>query len=86
MPDIEAFVIDGIKMWFWSDDHDPPHFHAKKSGGEWAVRVFFLLDPAEMIEVISKKGPSGKVLKQLRTLAEEHRVALLEQCERNRGH
>ena len=22
-------IIDGIKIWFYNDDHPPPHFHAE---------------------------------------------------------
>ncbi len=50
MATVEAFQIEGLKLWFWSNDHEPPLFHAKRAG-EWEVKVHFLLEPAEMIEV-----------------------------------
>ena len=79
MATVAAFEIDGLKLWFWSDDHDPPHFHAKRSG-EWEVKVHFLNDPSEMIEEEwAVKKPSGKKLKKLKTLAETHRAELLEE-------
>ncbi|MGO8751006.1 MAG: DUF4160 domain-containing protein [Thermoguttaceae bacterium] len=85
MATVRAFRIDGLKLWFWSDDHEPPHFHAKKSG-EWEVKIHFLLRPDEMIEVKwAEKRPSASFLKQLRTLASEQRTALLEEWERLRG-
>jgi len=76
---VRAFEIEGVKIWFWSDDHDPPHFHAKKSG-EWEMKVHFLLDRSAMIEVewIETK-PSGRAVRNLGALAEQHRVELLEQ-------
>lgn len=81
MPTIKAFNIDGLKLWFWSDDHDPPHFHAKRSG-EWEVKVQFLLDSSEMIvEVWANKKPSRKTLREITSLAEAHRAKLLEQWE-----
>lgn len=58
----------------------PTIFHAKRSG-EWEVKVKFMLAQSEMIEVRSwsKKTPPKKVLKELTSLAEKHRVALLKQ-------
>lgn len=41
MARVRAFEIDGLVLWFFSYDHDPPHFHAKRAG-EWEVRVYFL--------------------------------------------
>ena len=85
MATVAAFQVDGVKLWFWSEDHDPPHFHAKRAG-EWEVKVHFLSDPAEMIELEwNAKQPSGKKLKQLTTLAEEHRAELLAQWEEIQG-
>ena len=82
MTTIRLFRIAGVKLWFWSADHNPPNFHAKRQG-EWEVRVHFLLDPDEMIETIwENKHPSPRVLKKLVRLAEKHRVQLLEEWER----
>lgn len=36
MPKVACFKIPGLSCWFWSNDHDPPHFHAKKEG-EWEI-------------------------------------------------
>ncbi len=85
MATVNAFHISSLKLWFWSLDHDPPHFHAKKSG-EWEVKVLFLLDRTEMVEVKwAKKQPSASLLKQLCNLAEKHRIALLAEWESLRG-
>ena len=82
---VRAFQIAGLKLWFWSNDHEPPHFHAKRSG-EWEVKVHFLLEPAEMIEIVwADKRPSSKALKNLTSHAEEHRAELLAQWEEIQG-
>ena len=62
MPKVECFEIPGLTCWFWSNDHNPPHFHAKKNG-EWELRVRFLED--EMFEVVWGEAPKAKVLRQL---------------------
>jgi hypothetical protein len=81
MANVTAFQMDGLKIWFYSDDHTPAHFHVKKSG-EWEMRVFFMLDKDEMIQVKwSDKKLSRKIQKEICGLAEEHRVDLLIQWE-----
>ena len=76
---VRAFEIEGLRLWFPSNDHEPPHFHAKRSG-EWEVRVRFLLNAAEMLEIKWQKRPiSAAHRKVLVAGAENHRVELLEQ-------
>ena len=41
MAKLECFAIPGIELWFFSQDHSPPHFHAKRKG-QWEVQVYFL--------------------------------------------
>jgi hypothetical protein len=86
MATVRAFQSPGLKLWFYSNDHEPPHFHAKRSG-EWEVKVRFLLPTGQMIEVkwSTKGGPTAKTLKKLCRLAEQHRPALLEQWEEIHG-
>ena len=81
MVKVAAFQIDGVTLWFWSDDHEPPHFNAKRNG-EWEVEVHFMRAPNEMIEVkwITRKM-RGNLRRELCRLAEEHRLALLQQWE-----
>lgn len=31
------FVIDGVRIMIFADDHNPPHFHARF--GEWAMQA-----------------------------------------------
>ena len=81
MATVAAFLLPGVTLWFWSNDHEPPHFHAKRRG-EWEVKVNFLLDEAAMIEIVwSQTRPPRKLLRKLAALAAEHRVALFEQWE-----
>jgi Domain of unknown function (DUF4160) len=76
---VQAFQIAGLKIWFWSNDHEPPHFHAMRRG-DWEVKVHFLFDASAMVELVwAEKPPSKKVLRELTTLAERHRVELLQQ-------
>ena len=56
MAKMECFAIAGTKTWFFSNDHLPPHFHAKRKG-RWEVRVYFLESPtSEMFQVVWLKG------------------------------
>ncbi len=85
MGTVQAFTVDGVRMWFWSNDHDPPHFHIKRRG-EWEARVFFLDNRAEMIEFVwRRKAPSRKSINQLYALVEQHRTELLMQWEKTHG-
>ena len=73
---VRAFSVPGLKLWFYSNDHEPPHFHAKRTG-EWEVKVHFLEDIDRMIELSWQLSPpAAKVLKNLAELAAEHRAAL----------
>jgi hypothetical protein len=83
VPKVDALTVAGLELWFNSNDHRPPHFHAEKSG-EWAVRIKFLESPDEMVEVIysaKRNRPSRSDLKELTELAAANRVALLEEWE-----
>ena len=82
---VKAFQVPGLRMWFWSNDHEPPHFHAKRQG-EWEVKVHFLLTPGDMIELAwADTAPPRDALKELRRLAERHRFALLVEWEQVHG-
>ncbi len=80
---VTAFQIPGLKIWFWSNDHEPPHFHVKRRG-EWEVKVTFMLAPSEMIEVLGSVKPSQRQLKALTELAVAYRLELLEQWQQIR--
>jgi hypothetical protein len=80
---VDCISVAGLELWFNSDDHLPPHFHAEKPG-EWEVRVFFLQDREDMFEVKwtkKKDRPSMADLKMLAKHAERNRTALLTECQ-----
>jgi hypothetical protein len=87
MGEVGCFHIEGIKCWFYSQDHRPPHFHAKRRG-EWCFRVWFLEKQTAMLE--RRPGPKGRVStedrKILQRMATEHRDELLLEWERKVKH
>ncbi|MEY4582270.1 MAG: hypothetical protein RL701_6973 [Pseudomonadota bacterium] len=83
MPRVVCVSVNGIELWFNSNDHLPPHFHAELSG-DWHVKVHFMRDRSEMIEVVytsRPRQPRGRDLKELLQQAEAHRVPLLREFE-----
>jgi len=70
-------------LWFNSNDHLPPHFHAERAG-DWQVKVYFMRTKAEMVEVVyatRAKHPTQRELRDLLVQSETHRVALLKEFE-----
>jgi len=55
MAELKCFSISGMKLWFYSNDHEPPHFHAKRKG-EWELRAKFLEEGESMFEVVWRKS------------------------------
>lgn len=40
---MEEITDESEIKYFWNtSDHHPPHFHAKHTGGDWEIRVYFL--------------------------------------------
>ena len=80
---VECFTITGVECWFWSQDHRPPHFHAKKAG-QWHYRVWFMNKEGCMLE--RAEGPKGRISASDRKLLQEaavrHRAKLLRQWEK----
>lgn len=68
MAKLSSFSIAGVEMWFWSRDHNPPHFHAKVHGA-WEVQVYFLEEP---------EGAMFRFKWQKRPFLSRHRKALAE--------
>ena len=82
MGKIDCFRIEGIDCWFWSSDHRPPHFNARRKG-QWEVRVFFMNKKSEMIEQGIRSGRISKAhRKMLSDMAEQHREELLKEWEK----
>jgi Domain of unknown function (DUF4160) len=80
MAKVRCFEIPGLYCWFWSDDHDPPHFHVKRRG-EWELKVNFLEDPDTMFELKWGDPPKAKMLKTIASKAVANRGALLVEWE-----
>lgn len=88
MAKVAAFELDGLDLWFNSNDHLPPHFHAEKPS-EWQVVVRFLRDGDDMFDVVWPKNPKKKgggprkaELQRIAGATVAHRAALFEQWER----
>jgi hypothetical protein len=78
---VDCFSLSGLYIWFNSNDRLPPHFHAEKVTS-WEVRIFFLRDPDEMIELAwGRKEPTSAERKRIVKAAEEHREQLLGEWE-----
>ena len=80
MGKVNAFVVAGLELWFNSEDHGPPHFHARRPG-EWEIRVFFLSSVKGRLEYERKWGsePRAKSLRAIEQGVVEQRVRLLEE-------
>jgi hypothetical protein len=78
MARVRAFSVGGVEMWFYSGDHLPPHFHARRAG-EWEVRVFLQEHPSRMIEVVRPPNArlKGRDRRALIEGVQDHRVELL---------
>jgi Domain of unknown function (DUF4160) len=80
MPKVGCFTIPGLMCWFWSNDHDPLHFHVKRDG-EWELKVKFAEGEAQMFELEWGDPPKSKVLREIAKNVEENRVQLLAEWE-----
>ncbi len=82
MPKVACFEIAGLSCWFWSNDHDPPHFHAKWAG-QWELRVKFAEGETQMFELVWGEEPKRKVLRQIVKAVKANRAKLLAEWEAN---
>lgn len=83
MGQVTAFRLAGLDLWFNSNDHRPPHFHAEKPG-DWEVVVRFLRGRLDMFQIVwtKRKGSPGQAeLRLIAAAVEEHREALLAEWE-----
>ncbi len=85
MGKIDAFNINGLEIYFRSNDHPPPHFHVRRAG-EWEIRVFIVSTSEAHLDydvVWPKrlKGVTSKTRKELRKSVTQHKAALLEEWE-----
>jgi Domain of unknown function (DUF4160) len=56
MAQVRAFQVPGIRLLIPSGDHQPPHIHASKRGGDWAAKVYINAGRGQMIELIRPPG------------------------------
>jgi hypothetical protein len=82
MAKVRCISIDGIEMWFYSGDHQPPHFHARRLG-DWEVRVYITAAEDEMLELVRPPDAliKGKDRKALINGVLFHRSELLAEWE-----
>lgn len=81
MPKVACFAVAGVRLWFNSNDHMPPHFHAEKVR-EWQVRVYLIDGARQMIEVMYStrtNRPSKSDLKEIVDKTRAHRDELYQQ-------
>jgi hypothetical protein len=80
---VECFTIEGVRCWFWPDDHGVPHFNAKKAG-QWYYKVYFLQSRDQML-VEAASGLRNRMSRGHREAiceeAESHRAELLREWE-----
>lgn len=82
MGKVECFVLAGIQLIFYSADHLPPHFHAKKKQA-WEIRVNFLESVSGNLkyELIWGKHPTAKDKKAILENVLNNKAKLLEEFE-----
>jgi hypothetical protein len=77
---VACFTIPGLTCWFWSNDHDPPHFHVKREG-EWELKVNFAEGDARMFELLWGDAPKTRILREIADRVNENRIELLAEWE-----
>lgn len=82
---VDCIAVDGLELWFNSNDHRPPHFHALRPG-EYELRIYFLQCTTVHLAydvrwTKTRKKASARVRETLRELAVKNRVALLSEWE-----
>jgi hypothetical protein len=80
MPKVECFRIPGLTCWFWSNDHEPPHFHIKRDG-EWELKVKFMEADVRMFDLEWGNPPKSKTLRLIAKNVNENRIELLAEWE-----
>ena len=81
MGKLQSFKIDGLDLFFNSNDHNPPHFHARKLG-VWEIRIDIVFCSKENGLIFKPKYPpnpeiSSKDQKQILKLVLENKSKLL---------
>ncbi len=71
MPTI--ITINGLKFYFYSNDHEPIHVHVSKGGAEAKV----ILVPK--VKLDSQKGFSPRAIKEILKFVEKEKELLIDQ-------
>ncbi len=67
MPKLYQYM--GINLWFWSDEHDPIHLHARCNGATMIVKLYVKNGRVWRVTYKAKSGKfSADKEKALRTL------------------
>jgi len=82
---VDAFSIPGFDCRFPSLDHDPPHFHVRRTG-EWEIKVRIMTTTLSHLDWEPKwppgfPGPHRALRRSLAGFVVQHRVALLDEWE-----
>lgn len=78
---VDIISINGVELIFYSNDHDPPHFHAKKAG-EWEYKVHFMKAEKQMLEMLwENKSMKGSLRRELVEMVASNRRVLLAEWE-----
>ena len=85
MAKVDCLDLPGLMCWFWSNDHDPPHFHVKRVG-EWELKVNFLTGNSDMFELQWGTAPKGNVLRHIAAAVRANRSALLAEWQAKVNH
>ena len=81
MAKVRAFGLNGLELWFNTNDHLEPHFHVSPTSDDWEFRVFFLEAETLMFEAKRPKNAklSGRIRRQLAQNSSANRQELLDQ-------
>lgn len=83
MSKLKCIAVDGLRLWFWSDDHNPPHFHAQRPG-EWELKVNFMeSSAAKMFTLVKGNKVPSAYTKLLEKLVVENRLGIFKEWERS---
>jgi hypothetical protein len=75
---IEEFSFQGLRAFFRSNDHRPPHFHVKRPG-RWEIKVYILTSSKNRLDYSFKFPKNNSVI-----LTSQEEKAILGFVTRNR--
>ena len=79
MTRVKAISFPGIRAWFYSNDHIPPHFHIQKAG-EWEAKVEFLSDVGDMFKFEPwSTVPSSRLVRRMEKIVALRRESILDE-------